>query len=85
VSRTSGHLRLLVSRFTGLRRLRLEKAASNLSLLSPLSVLARGYGVVRTGSGRVLKRSRDTAVGEDVNVRLHEGELSCEVKKISEA
>ena len=72
------------------RRLRLESrlgsAAARLDSLSPLAVLGRGYAVcwdeART---RVLRRASETAPGESVTVRLHEGELRCDVREIINA
>ena len=69
------------------RRLRLEsrlgRAAGRLESLSPLAVLGRGYAVcwdeART---RVLRRASETAPGKSVTVRLHEGELRCDVREI---
>ena len=56
---------------------------SQLHQLSPLAVLARGYGIVKDlRSGKVLKKSTDTMVGADVHATLSEGELVCRVQKI---
>ncbi len=69
------------------RRLRLESrlgsAAGRLDSLSPLAVLGRGYAVCWDATGtRVLRRASETAPGEGVRVRLHEGELRCDVREI---
>jgi exodeoxyribonuclease VII large subunit len=56
---------------------------SQLHQLSPLAVLARGYGIVKDlRSGKVLKKSTDTMVGAEVHATLSEGELVCRVQKI---
>ncbi len=82
VLRTREHIRLLRGGVLEHRLLRFQRISSNLELLSPLGVLARGFSVVRTERGNIVKRSRQVKPGEDVSVRLHEGELSCQIKKI---
>jgi exodeoxyribonuclease VII large subunit len=56
--------------------------AGRLENLSPLAVLARGYAVCwnedRTAA---IRRAGDAPPGSRVHVRLHEGELRCEVKE----
>jgi exodeoxyribonuclease VII large subunit len=69
------------------RRLRLESrvgsAVARLDSLSPLAVLGRGYAVCwDEAHTRVLRRASETAPGESVRVRLHEGELRCDVREI---
>jgi exodeoxyribonuclease VII large subunit len=62
---------------------RLREAASRLDALSPLAVLARGYSVCWNADGtRVIRDATHTAVGENVRVHLHKGEIRCEVRAI---
>ena len=70
--------------------LRLERAERSLSAgaalcesLSPLRVLARGYAVARK-DGRVLKRASDVRPGDEIDVLLHSGRLTCEVQRAQE-
>jgi len=63
--------------------------AALLNSVSPLATLARGYSITRikdtSGMGvRVLRRSEDIAVGEDVDILLQSGELECRVINIKE-
>lgn len=58
--------------------LRLSATAGRLDAISPLKVLGRGYAIATSG-GRVLTKSSQVKKGDAVRVRLHEGELSCEV------
>jgi len=62
---------------------RLRGTAARLESLSPLGVLARGYAVCWNADHTAIIRdaSRVTA-GDRVHVRLHEGELDCEVTKV---
>ncbi len=56
--------------------------ASLLNGMSPLATLARGYAIARQQNPedngyRVLTRARDAAVGDALQVLLHEGHLQC--------
>ncbi len=59
--------------------LRLAATAGRLDAISPLKVLGRGYAIA-TVRGRALTRASQTKAGDEVKVRLHEGEILCEVK-----
>jgi exodeoxyribonuclease VII large subunit len=56
---------------------RLSLAAGKLDSLSPLAVLGRGYAIAFDGQGRVIKRAADVSTGDQVRVRVNEGELDC--------
>jgi exodeoxyribonuclease VII large subunit len=56
--------------------------ARRLNSVSPLNTLGRGYAIVQSGSGQVVQRSTQVAVGEQVRARLREGELLCRVEEI---
>lgn len=56
---------------------------AKLDTLSPLSVLKRGYAIARkVPSMAILKRSGEVSIGDKINLRLFEGELSCKVEDI---
>ena len=59
---------------------KLENCQLHLRQLSPLTVLSRGYAIVQDESGHVLRASGETAAGEAIQIRLHEGGLNAEVK-----
>ena len=61
------------------RRASLARAAGKLDSLSPLAVLSRGSALAFDARGRVVRRSADVAVGDDVRVRLGEGALAARV------
>jgi exodeoxyribonuclease VII large subunit len=69
--------------FRTVRGARLARAASNLESLSPLGILGRGYSICfALPERRILKAAAEVAVGTDVAVRLHRGELRCVVQGI---
>jgi exodeoxyribonuclease VII large subunit len=61
-------------------RARLEPPAAQLAALSPLRVLERGYAIVETESGTVVRRAADAPPGTLIGVRLHRGRLVAHVQ-----
>ncbi|HBJ33111.1 MAG TPA: hypothetical protein DDY93_17310, partial [Dehalococcoidia bacterium] len=58
----------------------LEQAASRLDLLSPKSVLARGYSITRdAATGVVLRDAKNAKPGQMLQTHLHAGEISSTV------
>ena len=62
---------------------RFAASAASLEALSPLAVLARGYGVVRTPEGAVVRDARETCPGDHLRLRLHRGRLAVEVTDVN--
>ncbi|HVK64969.1 MAG TPA: exodeoxyribonuclease VII large subunit, partial [Polyangium sp.] len=65
-------------------RMTLGRHAARLDALSPLGVLARGYAIATTASGRAVRAAKEVAVGESITVRVHEGALRAEVTAVIE-
>ncbi|MEZ4648755.1 MAG: exodeoxyribonuclease VII large subunit [Candidatus Eisenbacteria bacterium] len=61
-------------------RRRLELAGAGLRTLGPEGVLARGYGIVAFGDGRIVRDAADTSEGDEIRVTLSRGELECRVE-----
>jgi exodeoxyribonuclease VII large subunit len=60
---------------------RFRVLAGRLDTLSPLAVLARGYAVCwNEARTTALRRAADAPPGTRVHVRLHDGELTCDVR-----
>jgi len=55
--------------------------AEKLRLISPLGVLERGYALARVANqgNAVVKSSRQLQVGDTLNIKLYDGEVSTEV------
>ncbi|MFT4060104.1 MAG: exodeoxyribonuclease VII large subunit [Legionella sp.] len=58
----------------------LRTQLSTLHAVSPLATLDRGYAIA-TQNGKVLFSNKQVAVGEQIEVRLAQGKLACEVKQ----
>ena len=61
------------------RRAAFEAAAGTLSALSPLKVLERGYAITRA-DGVVVRDAAQVRAGDEVEVLLSRGKLSCRVQ-----
>ncbi|MBQ76683.1 MAG: exodeoxyribonuclease VII large subunit [Gammaproteobacteria bacterium] len=51
-----------------------------LNTLNPLSTLERGYAIVSTPDGHIIKHPDEVSPGDLVNARLAEGEITAEVR-----
>lgn len=76
-----GRLRRRAATLTESHRQRLGLAAGRLDALSPVAILARGYGVV-LHADKALTRAADVAPGDPLTVRLHEGEIDARVERV---
>lgn len=66
----------------GGKRQALQGMAGKLDVLSPLSVLSRGYAVAKDERGRVLRDVKDVTVGASLSVQLARGKLGCVVSSM---
>jgi exodeoxyribonuclease VII large subunit len=48
--------------------------------MSPLAVLARGYAIATTASGRAIRAASEVRAGESVSIRVHRGSFSAKVE-----
>lgn len=81
---TQKSLASLAERQVAQRRQRFAALCAALDAMSPLRVLARGYAVVRTADGTVLRRAGEVSTGDTVGVTLSEGRLVCTVNETIE-
>ncbi len=61
--------------------LRLERSTARLQALSPLAVLSRGYALVYTEEGALLRQAEATQPGQQIRARLANGSLIATVKE----
>jgi exodeoxyribonuclease VII large subunit len=65
------------------RRRQIAAAASQLTQLSPLAILGRGYSILtKVRDGGILRRADDAQPGEEIVARLSQGQLGCTVKRV---
>jgi exodeoxyribonuclease VII large subunit len=57
----------------------LKICMAKLDALSPLSVLKRGFSITETADGSIVRFSDQVAPGDELNVRLAEGNLTAKV------
>jgi exodeoxyribonuclease VII large subunit len=63
---------------------RIDHLQKLLTSLGPLATLERGYAIVTTAGGQVIRDSGAAQTGDMVSVRLHRGELTTVVSNTSE-
>ena len=64
------------------RRTRLERAAAGLAALNPQAALARGYALVRTPDGQLVRSHQQLAAGMLLDLRFAEGGAEALVNRI---
>lgn len=67
------------------KRAVLKNNASTLSVLNPLSVLARGFSAVYTGDGSLLKSVSKVRAGDKINIHAADGTVLAEVIETKKA
>ncbi|MBO5929569.1 MAG: exodeoxyribonuclease VII large subunit [Clostridia bacterium] len=73
LKRFTGAANLAVSRANG----RLSEMAGKLHALSPLQVLSRGYSIACHGE-TVIQSVDDVAIGDEITLRVRDGEIGCQ-------
>ena len=61
------------------RRHLLALTAGKLNVLSPLSVLGRGYVLVKDDADRLVPRAAGVSEGQNLKLRFEDGEIGCRV------
>ena len=60
----------------------IDTLSAKLHALSPLAILNRGYSLIWTDQGKLLRNTSDIKVGNHIRVELSQGELDCRVENI---
>jgi exodeoxyribonuclease VII large subunit len=60
----------------------LQHRLARVQALSPAATLQRGYAVVQRADGHVVRRPGDVQAGDEVTVRLAEGQLGATVTRV---
>ncbi|WP_298439762.1 exodeoxyribonuclease VII large subunit [uncultured Ferrimonas sp.] len=63
------------------KRSQLGQLVAQLEGVSPLAVLARGYAIATDNSGNALTSASQIGIGDNLNIRLHDGSLAATVTK----
>ena len=58
--------------------------AAQVDALSPLKVLTRGYAMVQTGEGTVMRSVKQTAPGDSLSITLNDGLMTATVTDVKE-
>lgn len=59
----------------------LSACAGKLNALSPLKTLERGYCITKSND-KVVKSTKDLAIGDTINVMFTDGSISCEINEV---
>ena len=72
---SSERLMTSVAHVNEIKKHALSALSGKLEALSPLAVLSRGYGVVSSEEGKVIKEIADVSVGDKITVKVRDGEI----------
>jgi len=84
LQRTNQRLQQTINQAIITRQARLNRASAQLEALSPLAVLSRGYALVYTATGSLLRSTADVNRGEVIRARLAYGVLEATVTQTME-
>lgn len=85
VSQLNKEIDVHIKHCLGNQRHRFERSLDGLDKLSPLNILRRGYSITRAlPDYNVLKDVKGLKVGDSINVKLHRGEITGQIKELIE-
>ena len=80
VDALSEKLNFILSQKLDNRKNNLDKLHKSINILSPLSILDRGYSIILNEKGSAIKSSNDVNKGDTLKARLSKGIIDLEVK-----
>ena len=80
VDALSEKLNFMLSQKLDNRKNNLDKLHKSINILSPLSILDRGYSIILNKKGSAIKSSSDVNKGDTLKARLSKGTIDLEVK-----
>ena len=81
LDRRAGELIHAMERTIANHRTAFARCAAGLDALSPMKVLGRGYAIVSDREGTVVSSADAVQVGQQVDVTLGKGSLTCTVEE----
>ena len=82
LDKRSEKLKFLISSKVSEARMNLAKGAASLDALSPLAVLARGYGFVQNEEGKSLSSVDELSAGDNIKITMKDGTASAEILSV---
>ena len=80
VDALSEKLNFMLSQKINNKKNNLDKLHKSIKILSPLSILDRGYSIILNEKGSAIKSSNDVNKGDNLKARLSKGTIDLEVK-----
>lgn len=74
-----GKLSATQANYIAIRKQRFIGLTSKLDAMSPLKVMSRGYSLVKTSDGTLLRSVKQTALGDHLDISISDGALSVKV------
>ena len=85
ISQLNKEIDVHIKHYLGNQRHWFERSLEGLDRLSPLNVLRRGYSITRAlPDYSVLKDVKGLKVGDRINVKLHQGQITGQIKELIE-
>lgn len=66
------------------KKQRFVSCTAKLDAMSPLKVLSRGYSIVNTEDGHILRSVKQAECGKEISVRLSDGSISAVISEVKE-
>jgi exodeoxyribonuclease VII large subunit len=85
IEHNANKMRAAMLRTFGAARTTVARDSARLDALSPLRVLARGYALVTTSEGQIVKDSSNLETGQELSVRLEAGSFAASVIRKKDA